>query len=76
MIRKNYLFCLFAIAASTSLLAQVKVGSNPGTINANSLLELESTTKGFLPPRVTLTSVSSYAPLTSEIVAGMLVYNS
>ncbi|MFM9945431.1 MAG: hypothetical protein ACKVQB_09395, partial [Bacteroidia bacterium] len=42
----------------------------------NSLLELESTTKGFLPPRVTLTSVSSYAPLTSEIVAGMLVYNS
>ncbi|MCB0428686.1 MAG: hypothetical protein H6585_08365 [Flavobacteriales bacterium] len=33
--------------------AQVKIGDNPGTINASSLLELESTSKGLLPPRMT-----------------------
>ena len=32
--------------------AQVKIGDNPSTINAASLLELESTTQGFLPPRM------------------------
>lgn len=57
------------------MFAQVKIGDNPGTINANSLLELESTNKGLLPPRVTLTDVGSYSPLTSAVVEGMLVYN-
>jgi hypothetical protein len=61
---------------SANLYAQVKIGDNPGTIDANSLLELESTTKGFLPPRVTLTSKSSVAPLTGTVPSGMLVYNS
>lgn len=55
--------------------AQVKIGDNPGTINANSLLEMESTNKGFLPPRVTLTSLSSVSPLSGTVPAGMLVYN-
>ncbi len=56
--------------------AQVKIGNNPGTIDANSLLELEATNKGFLPPRVTLTSLSSVSPLSGTVPAGMLVYNS
>jgi hypothetical protein len=56
--------------------AQVKIGDNPNTINANSLLELESTNKGFLPPRVALNSTASVAPLTGAVTAGMLVYSS
>ncbi|MCB0428688.1 MAG: hypothetical protein KDD54_01125, partial [Flavobacteriales bacterium] len=50
---------LFAMALSLFLLAlqptkaQVKAGDNPGTIDASSLLELESTGKGLLPPRMT-----------------------
>jgi len=56
--------------------AQVKIGNNPNTIDANSLLELESTNKGFLAPRVTLTSITSVSPLTGTVPAGMLVYNS
>src|SRR6185295_7470388 len=55
--------------------AQVKIGDNPGTINANSLLELESTDKGFLPPRVALNSLTSVSPLTGTVPAGMLVYS-
>lgn len=55
--------------------AQVKIGNNPATINANSLLELESTDKGFLPPRVALNSLSAVSPLTATVPAGMLVYS-
>lgn len=55
--------------------AQVKIGNNPNTIDANSLLELESTDKGFLPPRVALNSASSVLPLTGTVPSGMLVYS-
>jgi hypothetical protein len=55
---------------------QVKIGNNPATINSNSLLELESTDKGFLPPRVALNSISSVSPLTATVPAGMLVFSS
>lgn len=54
--------------------AQMKVGNNPTTINANSLLELESTNKGLLLPRLALTSTTAVSPLTAH-VAGMSVYN-
>lgn len=55
--------------------AQVKIGNNPNTIDANSLLELESTNKGFLPPRVALNSTTSVAPLSGTVPAGMLVFS-
>ena len=54
--------------------AQVKIGDNVNTINASSILELESTTKGVLFPRVALTSTTAFAPLAAH-VAGMTVYN-
>jgi len=70
------LFLLTIIAVSfTQLTAQVKIGDNPNTINANSMLELESTNKGFLPPRVPLNSLSSTAPMTATIAEGTLVYS-
>ncbi|MBL7746736.1 MAG: hypothetical protein JNM19_04870, partial [Chitinophagaceae bacterium] len=55
--------------------AQIKIGDNPGTINSNSLLEMESTNKGFLPPRVALNSISSVSPLSGTVPSGMLVYS-
>lgn len=54
--------------------SQLKIGNNPTTINSNSILELESTNKGLLLPRVALESTNSAAPL-SSFVAGMIVYN-
>ncbi|MFV8335833.1 hypothetical protein ACNQF7_07055, partial [Flavobacterium sp. RSP29] len=47
-------FILFGLAI-TEASAQVvqKIGSNSFTINPKAVLELESTTKGFLPPRMT-----------------------
>lgn len=50
---KRIFFLLAAgILASTLCVGQVKIGSNPGSINSFSLLELESTDKGVLLPRI------------------------
>jgi len=67
-------FFSLIILAQTSL-AQVKIGSNPSTINSNSILELESSNKGFLPPRVAINDVNSVSPLSGTVTAGMLVYS-
>lgn len=70
----GFLFaCLLLISTGR---AQVKIGNNANTINANSILELESTNKGFLPPRVALSSVSSATPLSAPVPTGMIVYSS
>ncbi|MBT1689898.1 hypothetical protein [Dawidia soli] len=71
-----FLLGLLICALAAQVEAQVKIGDNPATIDPNSLLELESTNKGFLPPRVALTSLSSVAPLTGAVPTGMLVYSS
>jgi hypothetical protein len=47
------LFLCYALLVIGFLNAQVKIGNNPTSLNAASLLELESTTQGFLPPRMT-----------------------
>ncbi|UWX60754.1 hypothetical protein N0B40_00455 [Chryseobacterium oranimense] len=50
------------------------VGIGTTAPNANALLELSSASKGFLLPRVTLTSTALASPLSAH-VAGMEVYN-
>ncbi|MDN3673005.1 hypothetical protein QWY99_08070 [Flavobacterium branchiarum] len=72
--KKQYTLVIMLWMLTFSAIAQVKVGDNPNTINSNSLMELESTSKGMLLPRVTLTSTSSFAPLTLH-AQGMTVYN-
>ncbi|MFC3813264.1 hypothetical protein [Lacihabitans lacunae] len=62
---------LFACAGAS---AQVKIGNNPTTINANSVLEIESTNKGLLLPRLALSGTAQAAPLSAH-VAGMVAYN-
>ncbi len=63
-------------ASINSINAQVKIGDNPNTINPNSMLELESTNKGFLPPRVVLNNINLVTPLSSSVTPGMLIYSS
>lgn len=74
MNKKTVLCLLFTACSSLAALAQVKIGNNPGSINPNAVLELESTNKGLLLTRIALTSTTSAAPLTAH-VAGMFVYN-
>jgi hypothetical protein len=73
--KKITLVLSLLIATFTATIAQVKIGNNPNTIDPNSLLEMESTSKGFLPPRVALNSAASVSPLTGTVPEGMLVYS-
>lgn len=68
---KHLLFALF-VAISTAAFAQVGIGTN--TPDASSMLEVKSSSKGFLPPRVALTASNSAAPVTAP-ATGLLVYN-
>jgi hypothetical protein len=70
------LLTFFILLSTICAKSQVKIGDNPGTINSNSLLEMESTNKGFLPPRLALNSLGSVSPLTGTVTAGMLVFSS
>ncbi len=69
----NLLFFGLLLIASVSN-AQLKVGTNPSTINPNAAVEIESTNKGLLLPRLTLTATNNFSPL-NAFVMGMFVYN-
>ncbi len=65
---------LSALLFSAVSFAQVKIGGTDGTPNANAMLEVETTNKGVLLPRVELNSITDAAPLQAH-VRGMIVYN-
>jgi hypothetical protein len=66
----------FAICCATALnsYSQMKLGNNPANMNSNSILEMESTNKGVLLPRVALSATNNASPLTA-FISGMAVYN-
>jgi len=76
---RNILMLVFAgvfSGLSSQLFSQVKVTDGTVlTMDPNSLLELESTNKGLLIPRITLTSLILPAPLSAPVPEGMLIYN-
>jgi hypothetical protein len=73
MKKVSLLFKVLALVflANTAALAQIKLGDNPGTIDVNSLLELESTTKGLLFPRIDSTNMVNMA----SPPRGMVLFN-
>jgi len=56
----------------TSISAQVGIGTSSPSSSAQ--LEVNSSSKGFLPPRIALTSVTDNSTVASP-VAGLLIYN-
>ncbi|TKB99538.1 hypothetical protein FA045_11510, partial [Pedobacter cryotolerans] len=74
--KKIVFVCLLTAAFAQFANAQVKVGQNPTEINKGSILELESTNKGLLFPRVSLINTTTWSLATSSVpTAGMMVYN-
>jgi len=69
------LLLLLCIFVQLKLSAQVKIGDNPNTISSASLVEMETTNKGFVPPRVVLTSLTSSSPLPATLLTGTVVFN-
>jgi|GEM_PF-1574565 len=54
--------------------AQVAINTDGSTSDASAMLDVKSSNKGFLPPRVALTAVNVTAPVANPAV-GLLVYN-
>jgi len=73
---KAFIPLTLLVSCTLNLLnAQTKIGNNPTSINSGSLLELESTNKGFLMPRISITNTGSWVPLQGSSVTGMIVFN-
>ncbi|MBC7885641.1 MAG: hypothetical protein H7X99_09210 [Saprospiraceae bacterium] len=78
MMKKIMLSWCLLVVAITVMNGQVKFTDDTTAVyspDINSILELQSPNKGFLPSRVALTSVNAAAPLTAPVTAGMLVYS-
>jgi uncharacterized protein (TIGR02145 family) len=70
MIKKNYLALMILMYACTSM-AQVKIGTNPTTVDPSAILEMESTTHGMLVPRMTAANRDAIATPAN----GLLIWN-
>ncbi|WP_421826516.1 hypothetical protein [Larkinella sp.] len=71
---KHALVVLALFASTLVAKAQFKVGDNPTSINPGSVIEMESTNKGLLMPRISLTNTTTWG-LAGTPAAGMHVYN-
>ncbi|NLY22518.1 MAG: hypothetical protein GX048_04265, partial [Bacteroidales bacterium] len=65
---------LISLLMGNILKAQVGIGTSLFTPDASAELEIQSTNKGLLIPRVALTSTSSASPITSPATS-LLIYN-
>jgi hypothetical protein len=64
---------LFFLIVSFASFAQTGIGTT--TPDASAKLDVSSTNKGFLPPRIALTALNSASPVTSP-ATGLLIFNS
>ncbi len=69
-IRLLFFVALLGLGAQSAF-AQIKIGDNPGNLDANAVLEIESTNKGFLLPRLTTAQRTGMVGVTQ----GMTVYD-
>ena len=76
IMKQKCIFLLFTMLTMFEVLtySQNKIGNNPATINAGSLLELESTSKGLLLPRIPLNNVTKWT-LDGTPANGMMIIN-
>ena len=69
----TYLSLFILLLASVEVHAQAKLGDNPTNVNPNVLLELESSDKGLLIPR--LTTSQRDTAFTADVPEGLIIYN-
>lgn len=74
--RKCGVFCitLFTLCLSANGYTQVGIGTT--TPNGGSILDIESTDKGVLIPRINIDNLSTIDPVSGGSPTGLLVYNS
>lgn len=79
--KKNYVFSSvvmlsLAFLTTPTLTAQnIGINANGAAPDAGAMLDISSTTKGLLIPRVNITNLNNIAPITGSATVSMLVYN-
>jgi len=68
---KKLLTWLLLCSITIPSMAQLKVGNNPTTLNASAALEVEHTSRGFLPPRLSTTQRNAIA----NPATGLVIFN-
>jgi len=71
---RNYALALLIMFASLGV-AYAQIGINTTNPANGALLDISSSSKGFLLPKVTLTSTSDVTTITPSATVGLLVYN-
>ena len=56
-------------------MAQVSINADSTSPHNSAMLDVKSAIKGFLPPRVALTSLIVSSPVSSPVATGLLVFN-
>jgi hypothetical protein len=69
---KQFVICIAFIICNINLIAQTGIGTT--TPHASAKLDVSATNKGFLPPRIALSSTTDVATITSP-ATGLVVYN-
>ena len=73
----SFSYLAIAMVINTTLISQnVGINSTGATPNPSAMLDIVSSSKGLLIPRVSLTSTSDATTITSGNVTSLLVYNS
>jgi hypothetical protein len=77
LIQSTIILSVFMLGTGSALSAQVGIGTTNLHSSARLQVDASSSTnaKGFLPPRVSLTSLNSIDPFTATPADGILVYN-
>ena len=76
MKRLSILTALLIMLSINSVYSQnVGINEDGSTPDANAILDVKSTNKGILLPRVDLDDASTVAPLSGTVTAGMIIYN-
>jgi hypothetical protein len=72
--KKNLLVILLAALFCHFSFAQVGINSDNSNPDPSAMLDVKSTTRGLLPPRVALAAINTAAPVVAP-ATGLLVYN-
>jgi hypothetical protein len=74
---KKYLviFLLITIVTVNNINAQVSINNDGSNADVSAVLDVNSTSKGFLLPRVALTGTTDNSTITGSEATGLIVYN-
>jgi len=73
--KKHILITILACSSLISYAQNVGINATGAAPNASAMLDISSTNKGLLIPRVALTAANSNAPIGATITTSLLVYN-